>query len=207
MNTMKQFTGTKTVKACPMTLGEAEKVLNRHIDISSVENRDLTPGYLVEYGDDGDNYRSWSPKEVFERAYRQSETDLDRMLIEKEDVSRRYLKGREFTFSQQFRKLLPEQAQVLLLKQLDALEQYLYHLSRRIELAGISEAKARETESMLESLIGMQVIDAFPGKCDTCPEEPTDCKKLQLTGGSYICLRQPCASKDYNPNLGDIPCP
>ena len=41
---MKQFTGTKTVKACPMTLGEAEKVLNRHIDISSVENRDLTPG-------------------------------------------------------------------------------------------------------------------------------------------------------------------
>lgn len=143
MNAMKSFTA-KTVKACPMTLGEAEKVLNRHIDISSVENRDLTPGYLVEYGDDGDNYRSWSPKEVFERAYRQSETYLDRMLIEKEEVSRRYLKGREFTFSQQFRKL-PEQAQVLLRKQLDAMEQYLYLLSRRIELAGISEAKARET--------------------------------------------------------------
>lgn len=204
MNAMKSFTGTKTVKACPMTLGEAEKVLNRHIDISSVENRDLTPGYLVEYGEDGDNYRSWSPKEVFERAYRQSETYLDRMLIEKEEVSSRYLKGREFTFTQQFRKL-PEQAQVLLRKQLDAMEQYLYLLSQRIELAGISEAKARETESMLESLIGMQVIDAFPGKCDTCPEEPTDCKKLQLTGGSYICLRQPCASKDYDRNIGDVP--
>lgn len=197
---MKSFTGTKTVKACPMTLGEAEKVLNRHIDISSVENRDLTPGYLVLYGEDGDNYRSWSPKEVFERAYRQSETYLDRMLIEKEEVSSRYLKGREFTFSQQFRKL-PEQAQVLLRKQLDAMEQYLYLLSKRIELAGISEAKARETESMLESLIGMQVIDAFPGKCDTCPEELTDCKKLQLTGGSYICLRQPNpVSSEFDPN-------
>ena len=63
---MKIFTGTKTVKACPMTLGEAERVLNRHIDSSAVEDRDSTPGYLVEYGEDGDNYRSWSPKDVFE---------------------------------------------------------------------------------------------------------------------------------------------
>lgn len=202
---MKSFTGTKTVKACPMTLGEAEKVLNRHIDISSVENRDLTPGYLVLYGEDGDNYRSWSPKEVFERAYRQSETYLDRMLIETEEVSSRYLKGREFTFSQQFRKL-PEQERLLLCNQLDTMEKYLYILTKRIAKAEISEEKARETESMLESLIGMQVIDAFPGKCDTCPEEHTDCKKLQLTGGSNICLRQPVtASANYDPNIGDVP--
>ena len=129
---MKQFTGTKTVKACPMTLGEAEKVLNRHIDISSVENRDLTPGYLVEYGAGGDDYRSWSPQDVFERAYRPSETFLDRMLIEKEELSRRYLRGREFTFSQKFQKL-PDLQQLLLRKQLDAMEQYLYILSKRIE--------------------------------------------------------------------------
>ena len=129
---MKQFTGTKTVKACPMTLGEAEKLLHRHIDISSVENRNLTPGYLVEYGADGDDYRSWSPQDVFERAYRPSETFLDRMLIEKEELSRRYLRGREFTFSQKFQKL-PEPQQLLLRKQLDAMEQYLYILSKRIE--------------------------------------------------------------------------
>ena len=48
-------------------------------------------------------------------------------------------------------------------------------------------------------------LRGFPGKCDTCPEEHTDCKKLQLTGGSYTCLRQPCASKDYDPNIGDVP--
>lgn len=135
---MKQFTGTKTVKACPMTLGEAEKVLNRHIDISSVENRDLTPGYLVEYGADGDDYRSWSPQDVFERAYRPSDTFLERMLIEKQQVSTRYLRGREFTFSQQFLQIDSHQ-QILLRKQLDAMEQYLYILSKRIEIAQNTE--------------------------------------------------------------------
>lgn len=59
---MIKYTGTKTIKACPMTLGEAEKVLKRHIDSSAVENRDETPGYLVEYGEDGDNYRSGARK-------------------------------------------------------------------------------------------------------------------------------------------------
>lgn len=131
---MKQFTGTKTVKACPMTLGEAEKLLQRHIDISSVENRDLTPGYLVEYGEDGDNYCSWSPKDVFERAYLPSETHIERMIIEKRQVSSRYLRGREFTFSSQFLQL-PEQQQALLRKQLDVMEQYLYILSKRIEIS------------------------------------------------------------------------
>ena len=130
---MKQFTGTKNVKACPMTLGEAEKLLQRHIDISSVENRDLTPGYLVEYGEDGDNYRSWSPKDVFERAYKPSETHIERMIIEKQQVSSRYLKGREFTFSSQFHQL-PELQRTLLRKQLDVMEQYLYILSKRIEM-------------------------------------------------------------------------
>lgn len=52
---MTQFTGTKTVKACPMPLGEAEKVLGRSIETSAVENREATEGYLVEYED---GYRS-----------------------------------------------------------------------------------------------------------------------------------------------------
>lgn len=128
---MIQYTGTKTIKACPMTLGEAEKVLNRHIDSSAVENRDETPGYLVEYGEDGDNYRSWSPKEVFERAYRVSETHIDRMMIEKEEVEKRYLAGRKFTFSDAFSDL-SDQQRTLLRKQLDIMESYLYTLCQRI---------------------------------------------------------------------------
>lgn len=76
---MTQYTGTKTIMACPMSLGEAEVELGRMIDTSAVENRESTEGYLVEYED---GYRSWSPKEVFEKSYRTSSTHLDRMMIE-----------------------------------------------------------------------------------------------------------------------------
>ena len=127
---MTKYTGTKTIKACPMPLGEAEKVLGRNIETSAVENRELTPGYLVEYED---GYRSWSPKEVFDKAYRVSETHVDRMMIEKDEVETRYLAGRKFSFTQQFRNL-SETKRKLLTKQLDQMEGYLYILSRRIEL-------------------------------------------------------------------------
>jgi hypothetical protein len=127
---MTKYTGTKTIKACPMPLGEAEKVLGRTIETSAVENRELTPGYLVEYQD---GYRSWSPKEVFDKAYRVSETHLDRMNIEKDEVEARYLADRKFSFTQQFRNL-SETKRKLLTKQLDMMECYLYTLSRRIEL-------------------------------------------------------------------------
>ena len=125
---MTQYTGTKTIKACPMTLGEAEKVLGRNIDTSSVEDRNSTAGYLVEYAD---GYRSWSPKEIFERSYRVSETHIDRMLIEKEELQERFLAGRKYTFSEDFAKLTDLQKK-LLRKQLDIMESYLYTLCERI---------------------------------------------------------------------------
>lgn len=126
-----QFTGTKTIKACPMSLKEAEEILRRTIDTSAVEeDREKVEGYLVEYGD---GYRSWSPKEAFEKAYRVSETHLDRMLIELSEVQARYLKGRQFSFSQEFRKL-NEAKRKTLREQLDSMENYIYLLSRRIEL-------------------------------------------------------------------------
>lgn len=49
---MKQYTGTKTVKAMPMTMTEAQKVLGREFTQSAVEE----DGYLVEYED---GYKSW----------------------------------------------------------------------------------------------------------------------------------------------------
>lgn len=127
---MTKYTGTKTVKACPMSLGEAEKVLGRKIDTSAVENREKTEGYLVEYAD---GYRSWSPKDVFDKVYRVSETHLDRMNIELQEVEERYLNGRKFTFTQEFRKLDSTKRDALR-KQLYYMENYLYLLSRRIEL-------------------------------------------------------------------------
>jgi hypothetical protein len=70
------YIGTKVVNATPMTLGQY-KVL-RGWTLSADDNGE-DEGYLVEYTDrvhspplvpGFDGYVSWSPKDVFERAYR-----------------------------------------------------------------------------------------------------------------------------------------
>lgn len=61
---MKKFIGTKVITAMPMTMTEAQKVLGREIKPATDEE----DGYLVEYED---GYKSWSPKSVFEKAYRE----------------------------------------------------------------------------------------------------------------------------------------
>ena len=139
---MTKYTGTKTVKACPMSLGEAEKVLGYRIETSAVENREESEGYLIEYKD---GYRSWSPKVVFDKAYRVSETHTDRMMIEKEELEARYLAGRKFSFSQEFRSLSGTKRK-LLMSQLDQMEGYLYILSRRIELESEPETETEQTD-------------------------------------------------------------
>lgn len=82
----KQYTGTKTIMAAPMTKTEAEKVLGKSITPATPDEN----GYLVEYPD---GYRSWSPASVFEAAYRVSETHVDRMKIELEELNERICKA------------------------------------------------------------------------------------------------------------------
>lgn len=83
---MKQYTGTKTVKAMPMTMGEAyeRKLLKEGVRPS--ECKTDKAGYLVEY--EG-GYQSWSPADVFEKAYKPSETRLDRLHIECDELRAR----------------------------------------------------------------------------------------------------------------------
>lgn len=83
---MKQYTGTKTVKAMPMTMGEAyeRKLLKEGVRPSECETDKA--GYLVEY--EG-GYQSWSPADVFEKAYKPSETRLDRLHIECDELRAR----------------------------------------------------------------------------------------------------------------------
>ena len=61
---MKKYIGTKVIMAEPMTMTEAQKVLGRELTQSNIEE----DGYLVKY--EG-GYKSWSPKSVFEKAYRE----------------------------------------------------------------------------------------------------------------------------------------
>ena len=63
---MKQYIGTKLVLAKPMTRGEYNQY--RGWTIPADENA-ADEGYLVQYPD---NYESWSPKAVFDDAYREA---------------------------------------------------------------------------------------------------------------------------------------
>lgn len=84
---MKQYTGTKTVKAMPMTMGEAyeRRLLKEGVRPSECETDKA--GYLVEYED---GYQLWSPAEIFEKAYNPSETFLDRLYIERDELEQRF---------------------------------------------------------------------------------------------------------------------
>ncbi len=64
---MKNFIGTKLLKAEPMTHGEYSiKKFGKPTDSEFSKENVNSEGYLVEYAD---GYISWSPKEVFEKAY------------------------------------------------------------------------------------------------------------------------------------------
>ena len=86
---MKQYVGTKVVMAELMTITEAQKVLGRELKPATVEK----DGYLVEYKD---GYKSWSPKSVFEEAYKPSEIALDRLKIEHVELKVRIKKLEAF---------------------------------------------------------------------------------------------------------------
>jgi len=74
MSDMKPYIGTKLINAIDMT--RAAYNILRGWELPANENGD-DPGYLVEYVDGGQanhpnfkGYISWSPKDVFERAYK-----------------------------------------------------------------------------------------------------------------------------------------
>jgi hypothetical protein len=73
---MKQYIGTKVIRATPMKRREYNEY--RHWELPQDENCD-DEGYLVEYLDGGKpnhgkhkGYISWSPKEQFDNAYKES---------------------------------------------------------------------------------------------------------------------------------------
>ena len=124
---MKKFIGTKVIMAEPMTLTEAQKVLGREIKPATIEE----DGYLVEYHD---GYKSWSPKSVFEEAYKPADTFLDRMKLEFESEVDKFKKGDTFIRSEKFNEL-PLVARVLLYAQNKTQKMYCGLLENRIDAA------------------------------------------------------------------------
>lgn len=88
MEDFKTYTGTKRLKAWPMTRLKYNQY--RGWELPSNENGE-DEGYLVEYLDGGksnhsqhEGYISWSPKDVFEKAYKEENpsTFLERLILE-----------------------------------------------------------------------------------------------------------------------------
>lgn len=123
---MKKYIGTKVIMAEPMTMTEAQKVLGREIKPATVEE----DGYLVEYKD---GYKSWSPKSVFDEAYKPNETFLDRLAIEKHELTENVDKLRKFLSNEDVQMKVGSFQFVRMTEQLEAIEKYLNILTRRIE--------------------------------------------------------------------------
>ncbi len=79
---MQAFVGCKIILAEEMSKGQFDFRKSNLLNADFMAKMDLppyddcTPGYVVVYPNpDGSKYYAWSPKDVFERAYRRIYTD------------------------------------------------------------------------------------------------------------------------------------
>lgn len=126
---MKTYVGTKTVKAEPMNeLAAVEKGYAR----KNKDNHEWREGYHVQYTNpDGSIYDSWSPKSVFEKAYRVAETPADNIKIEYREAVRRFANGVESLVNKGYALIYPTKA--LLSAQVETEREYSYLLNDRLE--------------------------------------------------------------------------
>ena len=100
---MKKYIGTKEVEAMPMTLGEADKKMLVAIGSSKLSKYEKSvEGYHVRY-DNGNE--TWLPKDEFENTYRLTDTALDRMLIEGDELTAKLQKLQFFACTSKFNEL------------------------------------------------------------------------------------------------------
>ena len=119
---MHKYIGTKVVKAYPCP---AWKNAGGH--------KVGDEGYKVIYED---GYVSWSPKDVFEKAYKKADTYIDRMGIEYTELNDRRAKLAKFLECRD----LDDSERSLLTDQLVAMNEYSLILMRRIDYAKLKEA-------------------------------------------------------------------
>lgn len=125
---MKKYIGTKQVSATPAWRIDG-KVYPKDGEVPRSMNRE--DGYKVVYED---GYESWSPKDVFEKAYNVAETFLDRLMIERKELAEKLEKLCLFTDSPKFMDVVKDENQrELLIKQRDYMGEYLNILNQRIK--------------------------------------------------------------------------
>lgn len=136
MDELKKYVGTKAIKAKPMTRGAYNDL--RGWTVPENENP-ADDGYLVVYPNgepnvEGyDGYVSWSPKKQFDDVYYIAETFKDRLVIEYEELEKKFDALVEFLKTEQFRSLSSEM-KVEMEFQKEAMGDYLECLLNRLEL-------------------------------------------------------------------------
>ena len=129
---MKKYIGTKLIEAEAMTLGDFVQKTGRNPYGKSIDNHEETEqGYHVRYED---GYESWSPKDVFERAYKVAETPLDRMCIEYNELMEKYNKLVLFLGRKEAVEIAGEMQVALMEQQKIEMHDYFLTLRTRIEL-------------------------------------------------------------------------
>lgn len=132
---MKKYIRTEVVEAEPMSEFEAiEK--NYRFRIAG-DDSDWEEGYHTkEFTLDGRIYDNWVPKDVFEKAFKPSETVLDRLKIERYELRERIEKLEDFiglNFAEAAKKVGHYQAALLLIQR-SYMVNYLDVLETRIDL-------------------------------------------------------------------------
>lgn len=122
---LKCYTGTKEVKAAMMTRTDATTYLGRNL---KSENSTEEEGYLVVYED---GYKSWSPKTTFDKAYRISESFVNRMNIELEELHDRIVALHSFMLKEEFR-LLNKNEKDMIIDQFSNMHAYYDALATRV---------------------------------------------------------------------------
>lgn len=129
---MKKYIGTKQIEAEPMTMGEAYRRGLLHAGRVPSESEKSKDGYYVKY-DNG--YESWSPADVFEKAYKVADTFLDRLRIERDELHDRYVKAKNYLSSPLAEKQLTPREKGSLAAQVEFMRQYLLCVEERIKYA------------------------------------------------------------------------
>lgn len=120
---MKQYKGTKTVSAEPMNEFTA---IQKGFARPNSDHHEYRDGYHVVYPD---GYESWSPKNVFEKAYKCSETYIDRLRIEYEELKDRKKRLKEYLNTN---PSIDEDDEGLLKAQYEIMSSYCFLLSERL---------------------------------------------------------------------------
>lgn len=217
---MKKYIGTKQVEAEPMTMGEAYDKGLLHRDASLCEGDRQREGYYVKYKD---GYESWSPKQAFEEAYKCSETFLDRLHIEHDDLFEKFEKCATFVDSEKFRATIKEDYPAFLLwLQREIMGRYAAILEQRMAIAGgekeITTLPRMSFGIAIQALKfglairrtgwngkGLFVIKQVPAHIDSdiipkMQSLPQSAKDLILKGKGFIDYTSQCLI--YNENTG-----